>query len=139
MEDIDALVMGRNTFEKVLSFGIDWPYQKPVFVLSSTLKELPEKLKDQVFLLSGALEDVLQSIHLSGHKNLYIDGGSTIQAFLREDRIDEMIITTIPVLLGDGIPLFRHLEKRLHFDCIQTKTLLQKVGQQHYSRNRDRH
>ena len=138
MEDIDALIMGRNTFEKILSFGIDWPYQKPVFVLSSKLKELPENLKGQVTLLKGSLETVVKSIHQKDYKNLYIDGGRTIQAFLKEDRIDEMIITTIPVLLGDGIPLFGHLEKGLHFDCISSKTFLQKVGQQHYLRNRNR-
>lgn len=136
MEGIDALVMGRNTFEKVISFGIDWPYQKPVFVLSSRLKEIPEKLRDQVFLSQGPLKSVLASIHQKGFKNLYIDGGSTIQSFLEEDLIDEMIITTIPVLLGGGIPLFKHLDQPLHFHCIKSVNFLDRVNQSHYQRIR---
>src|SRR6188768_1468763 len=59
MAHIDALVWGRATFETVCSFGIDWPYTKPVFVLSSTLKEIPQKYKDKVTLLSGTVIHVL--------------------------------------------------------------------------------
>ena len=66
-EQIDALVMGRRTFETVCGFDIDWPYQKPVFVLSNTLEEIPEKLKDKAQLVKGTLIDVLDEVNRSGY------------------------------------------------------------------------
>ena len=111
MDDIDALVMGRNTFEMVLSFGVDWPYKKHVFVLSGSLKEIPKGLAGKVSIVQGTLSEVLEAIHSKGHHKLYIDGGKTVQAFLAENLIDELILTTIPIILGDGIPLFGVLPK----------------------------
>lgn len=133
---IDALVMGRITFETVCSFDIDWPYKKPVFVLSTTMTEIPEKLSGKVHLVKGTLSEVLQEIHQQGYPRLYVDGGTLIQSFLREDLIDEMIITIIPVLLGAGIPLFSELPKRLNFECIKSKLFLDKVVQNHFKRKR---
>ena len=89
---IDALVMGRTTFETVCGFDMDWPYQKPVFVLSNTLTELPKKCRDQAQLVKGTLKEVLETIHERGFHRLYIDGGTTIQGFLKEDLIDDMTI-----------------------------------------------
>ena len=120
MESIDALVMGRNTFNIVCSFEGEWPYNKPVFVLSNSLKKIPVGYKDKVQLLSGSVEDILEDVHLQGYKNLYIDGGINIQNFLEKDLIDEIIITTIPILLGEGKPLFSKMSKRLSFECIST-------------------
>ncbi len=131
---IDALVMGRNTFETVCGFDIEWPYQKPVFVLSNSLKEIPEKFKDHAVLIKGPLKDVLEKIHSLGHHRLYIDGGTTIQNFLKEDLIDEMIITIIPTLLGGGTPLFTELPNSLNFECIDTKIYLDQVVQNHFKR-----
>ena len=127
--DIDAMVMGRATFEKVLSFGIEWPYTMPVFVLSHTLQLVEEKYQNKVFLLKGSVEEVLAQIHQKGYHRLYIDGGSVIQDFLHADKIDEMVITTIPVLLGEGIPLFGSLAEPLVFECVETKHYLGKVVQ----------
>ena len=133
---MDAMVMGRATFEKVLSFGIEWPYKIPVFVLSHSLKEIDDAYDGKVFLMKGPVEEVLQKIHQQGFNNLYIDGGTLIQDFLRSDLIDEMIITIIPVLLGEGIPLFGHLSNSLVFECINTKHYLGKVVQNHFKRRR---
>lgn len=131
---VDALVMGRATYEKVLSFGIEWPYKIPVYVLSHSLGKVDEEYEGKVFLLNGTVPEVLEQIHNKGHHKLYIDGGSVIQDFLRADQIDEMIITIIPVLLGEGIPLFGSLGKPLVFECIETKHFLGKVVQNHYIR-----
>ena len=131
---IDALVMGRKTFETVCGFDMDWPYQVPVFVLSNTLKEIPEKLKDKAQLLKGTLNEILEQIHENGFYNLYIDGGLTIQGFLKEDLIDEMTITIIPTLLGGGIPLFSELPSRLNFECVESKIYLNKVVQNKFIR-----
>lgn len=134
--EIDALVMGRNTYEKVLSFGIEWPYKKPVFVISRTLTEVPNEYDGKVFLLSGSPTDILKSIHQNGFFSLYIDGGGLIQSFLEEDLIDEMVITIIPVLLGQGFPLFGNLSKMLTFECKESKLFLDAIVQNHFVRKR---
>lgn len=137
MERVDGLVMGRNTFEMVLSFGVDWPYNKPVFVLSNRLTQLPEGVEGKAFLLNGTPKEVMLKIKALGHNNLYIDGGVTIQNFLKADLIDEMIITTIPVLLGGGSPLFGDLLEPLKFSYVKSEPLLDCVVKNYYLRARD--
>ena len=133
---IDALVMGRTTFEMVLGFDVDWPYNKPVFVLSNKLKEIPESHKEKAFLVKGTLTEILDQIHKKGFYRLYIDGGTTIRSFLKEDLIDEMILTTIPILLGGGSSLFSELPNKLKFEMIRTKTYLNQITQNHYIRKK---
>lgn len=119
MESIDALVMGRKTYEKVLSFECDWPYKKKVFVLSNTLKNCDPSLEGEVEIVNGPIKEVINRLNHAGYNRLYIDGGMTIQNFLEEDLIDEMIITVVPVTLGEGIPLFRkhHNEAKFKLEC----------------------
>lgn len=133
---IDALVMGRTTFETVLGFDVDWPYDKPVFVLSNKLKEIPETHKDKAFLFKGNLKEILDQIHGKGYNRLYIDGGTTIRSFLEEDLIDEMVLTTIPILLGGGSSLFAELPNEQKFELIGTKTYLNQITQNHYKRKK---
>ena len=132
ISQIDALVMGRNTFETVCSFDIPWPYEKQVFVLSNSLKSIPNSYRDKVELVKGSLKEVLNSINNKGFTNLYIDGGKTIQSFLKEELIDEMTLTIIPVLLGDGIPLFSTLDSKQEFECVDSKIYLNKIAQNHF-------
>lgn len=134
ISQIDALIMGRKTFETICGFDIDWPYQKHVFVLSNSLTSIPETYKDKITLINGDLKEILHQIHNKGYNNLYIDGGKTIQSFLKEDLIDEMTITIIPFLLGDGIPLFTKQSKRLEFECINSKVYLNKIVQNSFIR-----
>lgn len=136
IDRIDALVMGRNTLDMVLSFDVEWPYSKPVFVLSNTMTSVPEGYEDRVFLVSGPLKDIVKQLNEKGFNNLYIDGGVTIQSFLKEDLIDEMIITTMPVLLGGGSPLFGDLEAPLNFKLVKSETFLGAIAQNHYVRVR---
>lgn len=136
MTGIDALVMGRKTFDTVCGFDMDWPYEKPVFVLSNRMSQMPEKYKDHAEIVNGSLNQILEKIHNKGHHHLYIDGGQTIQSFLKEDLIDEMTITIIPYLLGGGIPLFTDLPERLKFECTDTKIYLGKVVQNRFIRKR---
>lgn len=135
-ENIDALVMGRTTFETVCGFDIEWPYTKPVFVLSTMLIEIPKAHQEKAFLVKGSLSDILSHIHDKGYHQLYIDGGTTIQSFLSEDLIDELIITTIPVLLGGGHSLFGSLPNKLEFELVNSKTYLNQLTQTHYRRKR---
>ena len=134
INQIDALLMGRTTFETVIGFDVDWPYKQPVFVLSNTLKEIPESHKDKAYLVKGSLTEILDQIHKKGYKRLYIDGGTTIRNFLKADLIDEMVLTTIPILLGGGSSLFAELPNELKFELIGTKTFLNQITQNHYQR-----
>jgi len=134
--NIDAILMGRTTFETVCGFDEGWPYQKPVFVLSNTMTDIPKEFEDKAHLVKGQLKEVIHSINNKGYNRLYIDGGSTIRSFLNADMIDEMIITIIPILLGGGSPLFSESLKRLEFKCTDTKIFLGEVVQNHYKRKR---
>lgn len=136
IDGIDAIVMGRKTFETVCGFGGDWPYPRPTFVLSSTLESVPEPLAGQVELISGQLSTVVGSLNERGFKELYIDGGRTIQGFLREDLIDELILSRIPILLGGGVPLFRDLPQHLEFDTVDTELMIDTVVKTRYRRRR---
>ena len=133
---IDALVMGRTTFETVCGFDMDWPYQKPVFVLSNSLKHIHKEYEGKAELVNGTLSEILKKINKKGCYRLYIDGGRTIQSFLKEDLIDEMTVTIIPYLLGEGIPLFTELPSRLEFECVDSKIYLDKVVQNHFVRRK---
>lgn len=128
--------MGRTTFETICGFNIDWPYQKPVFVLSNSLNRIPDKYKDKAILAKGDLKEIIKRIHKKGFYNLYIDGGKTIQNFLKEDLIDEMTITIIPYILGGGIPLFTEIPKRLVFECVDSKIYLETIVQNYFIRKR---
>ena len=131
IQGVDAIVMGRKTFEKVLSFG-QWPYTKKVFVLSSKLKEVPKEVTDKAEIIAGDIKDITADLNKKGFMNLYIDGGKTVQSFLREGLIDEMIITRIPILLGSGIPLFGKLDKPIRFDEVETEILDELLVKSHY-------
>ena len=116
---IDLLVMGRATFEKVLSFGA-WPYgEKPVWVASRTLNTLPEDFVGNVEIINATPAEILQSAPNKGFHHLYLDGGKLIQSFLKEGLVDELTITRVPILLGKGIPLFGPLEKELRLELIK--------------------
>ncbi|MFC1769723.1 dihydrofolate reductase family protein [Nitrospirota bacterium] len=135
MSKIDALVMGRNTFEMVVSFG-EWIYDKPVFVLSNTLTSVPENLAGKAEPISGELSSVVEQLNSRGYKNLYIDGGKTIQSFMEADMIDHLFVTRVSLLLGDGIPLFGTLSKSMKFKHVQTEVLTEDLVQGHYVRDR---
>ena len=135
MDGIDALVMGRNTFEMVVSFGV-WPYDVPVFVLSHSLERVPEGYADKAEIVSGNLHEIVERLEQRGYRRLYIDGGVTIQSFLQQDLIDEMIITRIPVVLGGGIPLFGELAHSLKFSHVQTDVYNNALVKSRYVRER---
>ena len=132
---IDVIVIGRGTYEKVLSFP-EWPYIKKVFVLSTTLKQIPGILKEKVTLLSMKPNDLLHYLSNEGFSNIYVDGGKVIQSFLKEDLIDELIITKVPELIGTGIPLFGLLDHDLRFEHIRTEIFSNGLVKSYYERRR---
>jgi dihydrofolate reductase len=133
---VDAIVMGRNTFEVVCGFDIPWPYTLPVYVLSRSLDSIPEAYRKKATLLRGEPEDILGKLQQKGHRNIYLDGGKTIQVFLGKDLVDELIISTLPVLLGGGAPLFGDLPSPLEYEHISSTVLLDAITQDHYRRKR---
>jgi dihydrofolate reductase len=103
---VDAIVMGRHSYEKVLTFD-KWYYEdKEVIVLTTRDLAVPGHVKGNVRFESGTPQAIAAKLAGEGKKHLYIDGGITIQRFLEAKLISELTITVIPVLLGNGIPLF---------------------------------
>lgn len=121
MKSVDVLVMGRNSYEKVRTFGA-WPYaETQVIVLSHNPISLPSDLPKCVSHSSESPDDLHRRLSAEGKKQLYIDGGVTIQRFLSSGLIDEMVITVIPILLGNGISLFGPVKKDVHLLHRSTK------------------
>ena len=120
IESVDVLMMGRHTFETVLGFG-DWPYgELPVAVLNSGSVSIPAALTATVFALGGTPAQVLRSLQERGFEHVYVDGGQTIQRFLRAGLIDALTITRVPVLLGSGRPLFGALPADVALRHVET-------------------
>lgn len=135
MAGIDALVMGRLSFETVLGFG-QWIYNRPVYVWSSGEIDIPAELEGKVFPVRGSVTEVCEILGREGHERLYIDGGRTVQSFLAEDAVDELIITRIPMVLGGGVPLFGSLEAPLRFEHVATEVLAGELVKSRYLRKR---
>ncbi len=122
MTSIDCLVIGRITFEKVLGFG-DWPYSgKHVIVPSTNLSnnDIPEELRAGVEVVNGNPADLLAALEARGFKHAWVDGGDTIQRFLRAGLIDEITISRIPILIGNGIPLFGVIDGDIRLSHVST-------------------
>jgi dihydrofolate reductase len=123
MATVDALVIGRRTFEKVLTFDT-WPYGKKPVVVLSTRALAPGPPGAVVERMSGAPAEIVSQLAARGVGHIYVDGGITIQRFLQAGLIQRLIITRIPVLLGEGIPLF---------GALQGDIVLRHVGTRQYA------
>jgi dihydrofolate reductase len=132
MDSVDVLVMGRSSFEKVLTFG-RWPYgNKQVVVLSSRPLQIPDDIAGSVEHKSSSPGELVNQLSMRGAKHLYIDGGKTIQGFLAAGLIQQIIITRIPILIGNGIPLFGPLNKDIKLRHIETRTFTSGLVQSRY-------
>jgi dihydrofolate reductase len=117
---VDALVIGRRSFEKVLTFDT-WPYDKKPVVVLSTRALAPAPPGAVVERMSGAPAEIVSQLAARGVGHIYVDGGITIQRFLQARLIQRLIITRIPVLLGDGIPLFGALQGDIVLKHVRTR------------------
>lgn len=130
---VDALVMGRKSFETALKFP-QWPYEdKPVIVLSRRKRKAPAKLADRVSFMTGAPAQVVRALARRGLKRLYVDGGLTIQRFLRAGLIDELVVTRVPVLIGEGRPLFGPTGRDVKLKHLRTKAYPDGLVQSRYA------
>jgi dihydrofolate reductase len=136
MATVDALVLGRNTFETVLAFD-EWPYgDKPVFVLS-TRPLAPAPAGALVERLSGEPAQVVARLDERGIRHIYVDGGITIQRFLRAGLIQRLIVTRVPVLIGAGIPLFGAIDRDIVLTHVRTQHYASGLVQSEYRIGRD--
>lgn len=128
---VDALVIGRNTFDRVMEFE-RWPYgEKAVYVLSSRpLPPTPPGAK--VERMSGAPADIASQLAARGVRHAYVDGGVTIQQFLRAGLIQRLTITWVPVLIGAGIPLFGATDRDIRLTHIATRQFASGLVQSEY-------
>jgi dihydrofolate reductase len=121
MATIDALVIGRKTFETVAAMS-EWPYgDKRVVVLSSRSLDFSSVRGGVVEQMAGSPAEIVAKLAASGAHHLYVDGGITIQGFLRAGLIQRLIITRVPVLIGDGIPLFGTLTHDVRLEHVATQ------------------
>ncbi len=132
MATVDALVIGRNTYDKVLTFS-EWPYgDKPVIVLSTRPIDLPPA-PAVVERMTGSPPDIAARLAARGAKHLYVDGGITIQRFLQAGLIQRLIITRVPVLIGTGIPLFGALPRDIRLHHVTTRQYESGLVQSEYT------
>jgi dihydrofolate reductase len=121
MASVDTIVIGRKTFEKVLTLG-PWPYAgKRVVVLSSRPLDLSAAVGGLVDQMAGLPTEIVSQLAASGAHHLYIDGGITIQRFLSAGLIQRLIITRVPVLIGEGVPLFGTLPRDIRLHHVATR------------------
>ena len=128
---VDALVIGRNTYETALGFGT-WPYgTKPVFVLSTRRLGVPPAgaIVEQ---MSGEPAAIVSQLDARGIRHAYVDGGITIQRFLEAGLIQRLIITRVPVLIGTGIPLFGPLQRDILLRHLETRQYASGLVQSEY-------
>ena len=119
---VDCLVIGRKTFEVVLAFP-SWPYGKRrVVVLSSRSLDFSKVRGGVVEQMSGAPEEIAAKLAAAGVKHVYVDGGVTIQRFLRAGLVHRLTVTRVPVLIGEGIPLFGSLPHDVKLRHVATQT-----------------
>lgn len=119
---VDVIVIGRNTYEVVLTFG-GWPYgEKPVVVLSSRPLDFSSLKGATVEQMSGEPAEIAAQLNSRGFKHAYIDGGITIQRFLAANCVDRLIVTRVPILIGAGIPLFGSLPRDILLRHVATRS-----------------
>jgi len=119
---VDALVIGRNTFDVVMGFD-EWPYgDRRVVVLSSRKLDLSKVRGGRVEQMGGEPGEIAAKLKADGVKHAYVDGGITVQGFLRAGLIHRLILSRVPMLIGDGIPLFGTLGRDVKLRHVATQT-----------------
>ena len=135
MDSVDSMILGRATYQQVLGFDGDWPYTgKHVIVPSSTLTnhDIPEERRTDVEIVNADPGGLLTVLEKQGHTHAWIDGGKTIQRFLNDGLIDEITVSRIPVLIGQGIPLFAALDSDIKLNHVDTASYASGVVQSKY-------
>ncbi|MDN5793735.1 MAG: dihydrofolate reductase family protein [Brevibacterium aurantiacum] len=119
VESVDAVVMGRKTYEVIASIQ-DWPYLgRPIHVISTTLAADA----DARITVHRSPEAAIDALQRDGCKRVYVDGGATVRWFLAAKLVDELTLSQVPVLIGDGPSLFGSLGGDVHLEHLRTEVL----------------
>lgn len=131
--DKDLIVMGRGSYEKVMTFDT-WPYDRPVLVLSNRLADapVPEILKGKVRFSNSTPKEAIEKLAEQNVRRVYVDGGRLVQSFLRDGMVADMVITTVPVLLGSGRPLFGALPQDIDLKLLSSRSFPSGLVQSSY-------
>lgn len=134
--DKDVIVMGRGSYVKALTFDT-WFYDRPVVVLSEQLADsaVPEALAGKLRFSNLKPRDLMEEMARQGVRRVYVDGGQLVQSFLREGLIADMVITTVPVLIGAGRPLFGVLEQDIDLKLVSSRCFTSGLVQSTYRLN----
>ncbi|MDX8381170.1 MAG: dihydrofolate reductase family protein [Ghiorsea sp.] len=120
MDSVDCMIMGRKCMETISGMNLtpeQWPYGKTkIIVLSQSIKEAPENMKGKIEIYAGEVHALIRRLENEDFKHAYIDGGTTITFFLNLRRINEITITQVPIILGEGIPLFGKIFESIKLD-----------------------
>lgn len=133
IENIDVILMGRATYETVQHVR-PWPYTRPVLILSSTLDEqhIPAELTGKIRFSDSSPTQAITMLAAEGHRRVYVDGGRIIQSFLQAGLIADLVITHIPLLLGQGRALFGSLPTDIPLVHEHTRTFASGLVQSRY-------
>lgn len=131
--DKDLIVMGRGTYEKVLTLG-SWAYDRPVLVLSQQLADtaVPDALEGKVRFSGSCPRELMDTLAAQGVQRVYVDGGQLVQSFLRDGLIADMVISTVPVLLGSGRRLFGALSGDIDWTLLSSRSFPSGLVQSSY-------
>ncbi|MEM5427949.1 dihydrofolate reductase family protein [Cupriavidus oxalaticus] len=137
--DKDMIVMGRGSYEKILAIDT-WPYELPVLVLSGQLADaaVPEALQGKVSFSDLAPRQAMEALAAQGVRRVYVDGGRLVHAFLRSGLVADMVLTTVPVLLGSGRTLFGELPHDIDLTLVASRSFPSGLVQSTYRVNKDR-
>ncbi len=127
---IDSVILGRKTYDKVLSMGIDFPHaDKNTYIITRTER----KPLGKVQFYTGSLHTLVTTLRQKEGKNIFVDGGAEVVTLLLKDKlIDELYISIIPVLLGNGVRLFKEERPEQKLELIRTKKFKKGLVQLHY-------
>lgn len=120
---MDGLIMGSGSFRTALSFEA-WPYSIPVVVMSHSLTEsdIPESLKGKVTMTRKPPKALMESLHQDGWKRAYVDGGKIVQSFVRDGLVSDMVVTLIPILIGEGLALFGAVKSDIQLTLLSSQS-----------------
>lgn len=132
VQDIDTVIMGRKTYEKVISFGIEFPHNgKKCYVISRTKTGYDENIE----YYSENLDILISDLKSKEGKNIFVDGGAeVVNELLKLDMIDEFVISIVPIFLGSGIRLFKDGRPEQRLNLISSKEFMTGLVQLRYEK-----
>ena len=133
IESVAGLVMGSGSFKTVASFDA-WPYSKPVVVMSSSLSQadIPTELDGKVEITRLGPKELMDSLNSKGWTRAYVDGGRIVQSFIRAGLVDDMTVTFVPILIGNGLRLFGEIDSDIDLKLVTSQAFDSGLVSNHY-------